>query len=175
MRSAPFRILLSISLTHLHQAWRNQGGAPVNARTCKHLKSLLGDKYEEARIKKKNPDGPAPAAKKKPASRKKKGDADDDDDDDDAGASSKAVPKLLLANKWDLEKGADPTGWWISEKLDGVRYGSFSWHVLQSLTLQLRTFYDGKGMISRLGNPFTPPQWLLESNVPHRSRMEIPD
>lgn len=126
-------------------AWRNQGGAPVNARTCKHLKSLLGDKYEEARIKKKNPDGPAPAAKKKPASRKKKGDADDDDDDDDAGASSKAVPKLLLANKWDLEKGADPTGWWISEKLDGVR-----------------TFYDGKGMISRLGNPFTPPQWLLE-------------
>lgn len=25
-----------------------------------------------------------------------------------------------------------------------------------------RTFYDGKGMYSRLGNPFTPPQWFLD-------------
>jgi len=52
---------------------------------------------------------------------------------------------LLLANKWDIETGPDPTGWWISEKLDGVR-----------------TYYDGKRMISRLGNPFTPPDWFLE-------------
>jgi len=26
-----------------------------------------------------------------------------------------------LANKWDLDLGPDPSGWWISEKLDGVR------------------------------------------------------
>lgn len=25
-----------------------------------------------------------------------------------------------------------------------------------------RTYYDGTQMISRLGNPFTPPKWLLE-------------
>ncbi|KIL53783.1 hypothetical protein M378DRAFT_19572 [Amanita muscaria Koide BX008] len=31
------------------------------------------------------------------------------------------TPQLLLAKKWDLETGLDPTGWWISEKLDGVR------------------------------------------------------
>lgn len=28
---------------------------------------------------------------------------------------------VLLANKWDIESGPDPTGWWASEKLDGVR------------------------------------------------------
>jgi len=60
------------------------------------------------------------------------------------------VPALLLANKWDIETGPDPTGWWISEKLDGVR-----------------TFYNGKGMVSRLGNPFTPPQWFLDKLPKH--------
>ncbi|KAG6897794.1 hypothetical protein C0992_010870 [Termitomyces sp. T32_za158] len=168
-------------------------GHPVNARTCKHMKSLFGDRYEEARLKLKNPNGPLPksTAKKaaslpkqdggddvrrgrKPASRKKKlddvdkdeegeklakkvykpapessKDQEDEDDKDENGdecdaTSSKVVPELLLANKWDIETGPDPTGWWISEKLDGVR-----------------TYYDGKDMISRLGNPFTPPQWFL--------------
>ncbi|KAH8824214.1 DNA ligase [Flagelloscypha sp. PMI_526] len=111
-------------------AWRNQGGAPTNARTCKHLKELLGEKYEIARITLKNPEGAAAAA----ASSKPKS----------AGSAKKSV-EVLLANKWDLETGADPTGWWISEKLDGVR-----------------TFYDGEGMYSRLGNPFTPPKWFLD-------------
>ncbi|KAG6866902.1 hypothetical protein C0991_003817 [Blastosporella zonata] len=201
---------------------------PVNARTCKHLKSLLGDKYEEARLKLKNPNGPPPksTAKKpasklngKPVSKRKKADAEDEDaskpakrgreprsskskarkddeeddeedddeerpakrarkpvskkknvddndddeikpakntrkpasnrananDDDNATGLNKAVPELLLANKWDIQTGPDPVGWWISEKLDGVR-----------------TYYDGKDMISRLGNPFTPPKWFLE-------------
>jgi DNA ligase-1 len=81
---------------------------PVDARTCKHLKALLGDKYEEERLKLMNPNGPAPpTSKKKPGSK---------------AAASKKVPELLLANKWDLETGPDPTGWWISEKLDGVRF-----------------------------------------------------
>ncbi|KAG6877708.1 hypothetical protein C0993_004803 [Termitomyces sp. T159_Od127] len=211
----------------------NSSGHPVNARTCKHIKSLFGDRYEEARLKLKNPNGPlpkstakksssAPKAKatskrrkdderedeedckpvkkarsttsarssvqrdgdndtrkgRKPASRKKKADGDDqdneedekpakkvrkpapeggkdqededdntdkDDECDDAPTSNKVIPRLLLANKWDVETGPDPTGWWISEKLDG-----------------LRTYYDGKDMISRLGNPFTPPKWFLE-------------
>jgi len=173
-------------------AWRNQGGAPTNARTCKHLKSLLGDKYEEARLKLKNPHGPPlkPSSKKKPASKAKTNTAakrkkvdDDEDEDEDAKPSKRArkpvsaakskgkakqveedeedeadddeedasmptgkkVPELLLANKWDIEKGPDPSGWWISEKLDGVR-----------------TYFDGSQMISRLGNPFTPPQWFLD-------------
>ncbi|KAF9459157.1 hypothetical protein BDZ94DRAFT_1268934 [Collybia nuda] len=170
-------------------AWRNQGGSPVNARTCKHLKSLLGEKYELARLKLKNPNGPPPKgtakkpvskakAKAKPTSKRKKADDDEDEDDEDdskpakrarkpaskgkakvkdedddgdaedddeESSPGKSVPDLLLANKWDIEKGPDPTGWWISEKLDGVR-----------------TYYDGKQMISRLGNPFTPPDWFLK-------------
>lgn len=45
--------------------------------------------------------------------------------------------KLLLAHPWDAAK-VDPTGWWVSEKLDGVR-----------------CFWDGKGGLwSRLGKPF---------------------
>ena len=152
-----------------------KGGSPVNARTCKHLKAFLGEKYENARIKMKNPHGPPPkGGKAKPASKpktpvkRKKRDADEDEeeeeakpakrgrkaaaaskpqskgkakkgDDDDEEAedgedledvededaepstSGKSVPELLLANKWDIEKGLDPTGWWVSEKLDGVR------------------------------------------------------
>ena len=143
----------------------------MNARSCKHLKSLLGDKYEAARAKLKNPHAPPPKgspkkkpaskAKAKPPSKRKRADDDDEDDENDTkgakpakkarkppstakgkarakdeeeesdgegeddeqpAASKKIVPELLLANKWDIETGPDPTGWWISEKLDGVRY-----------------------------------------------------
>jgi DNA ligase-1 len=39
----------------------------------------------------------------------------------EAGEAEDAVPdvQLLLANKW--TPGTNPTGWWMSEKLDGVR------------------------------------------------------
>jgi DNA ligase-1 len=66
---------------------------------------------------------------KKPMSTRGKGkdqddddDDGDDDDDDDLPITKKVVPELLLANKWDIENGPDPSGWWISEKLDGVRF-----------------------------------------------------
>ncbi|KAJ6466915.1 hypothetical protein C8R45DRAFT_838778 [Mycena sanguinolenta] len=142
-----------IKRTWDHYYCRCPAGAPTNARTCKHLRQLLGDAYENARLKWQNPNGPPPkpASKAKPKSKsKKKAGDDDDDDDDDSGG--KKVPELLLANKWDIDSGPDPTGWWMSEKLDGVRCVVFS----------LATFYDGKGMVSRLGNPFTPPQWFLD-------------
>lgn len=53
--------------------------------------------------------------------------------------------KLLLARPWDAAK-VDPTGWWVSEKLDGVR-----------------AFWDGKGALwSRLGKRFEKaPAWFL--------------
>jgi DNA ligase 1 len=81
----------------------------------------------------KNPDGALPktggASKKtsgrKPTSKARKGGGDDDNDneeEEDEVSTSKDVPELLLANKWDIETGPDPTGWWISEKLDGVRF-----------------------------------------------------
>ncbi len=59
---------------------------PVNARSCKHLKSLLGDKYEAARMKLKNPHGSQGSPKKKPQSKtkssvkRKRKDADEEED-----------------------------------------------------------------------------------------------
>lgn len=49
-----------------------------------------------------------PRKKQKPSSRKSQ--------------SPPKAPSLLLATKWDVDSGIDPTGWWVSEKLDGVRY-----------------------------------------------------
>jgi DNA ligase 1 len=131
---------------------------------------LLGDSYEVARLKFKNPHGPpSKGTVKKPASKSKRKKADDDDDEDDdkpakksrkpiSGSKGKAkkevddeeeaedgqedddepspaaknVPELFLANKWDLDNGLDPLGWWILEKLDGVRYPKLSRHVVAS-------------------------------------------
>jgi DNA ligase-1 len=50
----------------------------------------------------------------------------------------------LLAHKW--ESHVDVTGWWLSEKLDGVR-----------------AYWDGSQFLSRLGNRFFPPPWFVES------------
>ena len=55
----------------------------------------------------------------------------------------KAGPPLLLAERWD--NAQDLAGWWLSEKLDGVR-----------------AYWDGKSLISRLGNRFHAPDWFLE-------------
>jgi DNA ligase-1 len=99
-------------------AWRNQS-LPIERRTCKHLRKLRGDAAEEARV------GSAV-----PPARKAAGDAEE-----------KEGPPLLLAEPWD--HAADPTGWWMSEKLDGVR-----------------AFWDGARFLSRLGNEFHAPDWF---------------
>lgn len=110
-------------------------------------------------------------ARKKPSSKEKADrksiDADEEEDeeeDEDAPASKKRKVEVLLAVKWDLEKGPDPTGWWVSEKLDGVRYVlSYPRGVVAGLMYIFSVFWDGKCMFSRLGNPFTPPKWLTDS------------
>jgi DNA ligase-1 len=56
-----------------------------------------------------------------------------------------APPKLLLAQKYE-EKKCNPKGWWVSEKLDGVR-----------------AYWDGKTFWSRLGNRFYAPEWFCEA------------
>ncbi|KAH8152518.1 uncharacterized protein LAJ45_03358 [Morchella importuna] len=53
--------------------------------------------------------------------------------------------KPLLAEKWDIEKGKDPKGYLISEKLDGVR-----------------AYWNGKNFQSREGNPFYAPEWFTK-------------
>jgi len=56
---------------------------------------------------------------------------------------------VLLAESWD--NAADLSGWWMSEKLDGVR-----------------AYWDGKQFLSRLGNLFHAPDWFVAGfpNVP---------
>jgi DNA ligase-1 len=48
----------------------------------------------------------------------------------------------LLAHKWETDH--DPTGWWMSEKLDGIR-----------------AYWDGETFTSRLGNKFYAPDWFV--------------
>lgn len=116
-------------------AWRNQRHAPTS-RTCKHLKEVLGEAYEAERTK----GNAAPAGASSSSGGKTKSKA--------SGSGSPtqkaAAPKVLLANKWDREKH-DPVGWWISEKLDGVR-----------------AFWDAKKRVflSRNGNVYPAPDWF---------------
>jgi DNA ligase 1 len=50
---------------------------------------------------------------------------------------------VLLAEKW--TPATDPTGYWMSEKLDGVR-----------------AYWDGEGLYSRNGNRFFAPSWFTD-------------
>lgn len=97
-------------------AWRNQSIA-IEKRTCKHLRRLRGDSAEEERI-----GGAAPER-----AHQVKEDVQ--------------VPPLLLAERWDGETSL--AGWWMSEKLDGVR-----------------AYWNGKLFLSRLGNPLHAPDWF---------------
>jgi len=106
-------------------AWRNQS-LPIERRTCKHLRAYRGEAAEQERL------GSVPAATLNHASQ-----------------DEPAVPKLLLAESWDNE--TDLTGWWMSEKLDGVR-----------------AWWDGRRFLSRQGNVYHAPDWFVAGlpNVP---------
>src|SRR5438270_5258266 len=78
-------------------AWRNQS-LPIERRTCKHLRKLRGEEAEEIRL----------GAALTPPPRKAAGPAED-----------REGPPVLLAEAWDTV--SNPAGWWMSEKLDGVR------------------------------------------------------
>ena len=56
------------------------------------------------------------------------------------------APDLMLLQEY---KNQDISGWVMSEKLDGVR-----------------AYWDGKQLISRQGNPFTPPDYFLQHFPP---------
>jgi DNA ligase-1 len=99
-------------------AWRNQS-LPIERRSCKHLVRLRGDNAEQLRIGALANDIPVAASK-----------------------AEKQVPALLLAETWD--NSTDVSGWWISEKLDGVR-----------------AWWDGERFLSRQGNVFHAPAWFV--------------
>ncbi|MBN2497210.1 MAG: DNA ligase [Deltaproteobacteria bacterium] len=100
-------------------AWRNQS-LPIEQRTCKHIRKLRGDEAEKERL------GGALLRPKREAGEK----------------SEKAGPPLLLAERWD--SASDPSDWWMSEKLDGVR-----------------AYWDGTRFLSRQGNLYHAPDWFV--------------
>ena len=57
-------------------------------------------------------------------------------------SAAEEAPKLLLAKTW--TESHDPTGWWISEKYDGMR-----------------GFWDGKALWTRGGKPIHAPEYFL--------------
>jgi DNA ligase-1 len=104
-------------------AWRNQRIDP-RIRTCKHIRQLRGDAAEQERI----------GSTQELPSRKPEGEPKD-------------APPVLLAEKWDGETNV--TGWWMSEKLDGVR-----------------AWWDGTRFKSRNGNLFLAPDWFVAGLPP---------
>lgn len=99
-------------------AWRNQS-TPIERRTCKHLRKLRGEEAERERLGDELPAKPVKSA------------------------SETKGPPLLLAQSWD--NAMDLSGWWMSEKLDGVR-----------------AYWDGKQFLSRQGNVYHAPDWFVE-------------
>ncbi len=115
-------------------AWRNQSLA-IEKRTCKHLKAYRGVAAEDART------GGASAPPQKTVPKAAPEPSTPAETSDEADESK--GPPLLLAHSW--EGDIDLTGWWMSEKLDGVR-----------------AYWDGKQFLSRLGNPYLAPGWFVE-------------
>jgi DNA ligase-1 len=106
-------------------AWLHQN-AGVERRTCKHLKQYLGEAVELARV---GTEAAVARPKRTPAKAE--------------GSTATAAPPLLLAHSW--QNDVDLAGWWMSEKLDGVR-----------------AWWDGKTFWSRLGNEFYAPSFFTE-------------
>ncbi|MBO6933684.1 MAG: DNA ligase [Deltaproteobacteria bacterium] len=105
-------------------AWRNQS-VPIERRTCKHLRRFRGEAAETERL------GSLPARAVS------------------TRGAKEGAPKVLLAESFDPDVH-DPSGWWMSEKLDGVR-----------------AWWDGKRFISRQGNEYFAPEWFTEGLPDH--------
>ena len=128
-------------------AWRNLGGG-IDTRICKHIKANIDPNCL-----------PAAALARAGMSGGKAAVASALSTSAGSGKTStalapvvgqlsvrkteKVVPALLLAQTWTDE---DPTGWWMSEKLDGVR-----------------ALWDGTKFITREGNEFVAPESFRKS------------
>jgi len=118
-------------------AWRNQS-IRIEKRTCKHLKAFRGEAIELARIAGSTTASKSPSTTTRPSSG-----LSVTVSAIPASADSKTVPPLLLAHSWDNVQ--DLSGYWMSEKLDGIR-----------------AYWNGKTFISRLGNEFYAPDWFVQ-------------
>jgi DNA ligase-1 len=111
-------------------AWRNQSTG-IERRTCKHLKAYRGESAELERV------GAPPAVTIAAKASSSSG----------AAVKKDTAPPVLLAHTW--ENDIDLAGWWMSEKLDGVR-----------------AYWDGSTFVSRLGNRYFAPDWFTQGLPP---------
>lgn len=111
-------------------AWRNFGGT-LDTRTCKHIKANIDPSCLSALAA-------SATASAAPVRLTKTGKISTAV----SGVVKKeTAPPCFLAHSWD---GSDPTGWYMSEKLDGVR-----------------VWWDGENLWSRYGNIYHAPEWFL--------------
>lgn len=147
-------------------AWKNSGGS-VDKKSCKHIRKVHGDAAEAARIGGvpssratvvaavvAKPNGQAQAHGGQHNGRQITADATYAQSVlDRAAAEGRELrqdekaklhgPPVLLAHSFDDQEDLDPTGYWQSEKLDGVR-----------------AYWNGVEFISRQGNLFHAPDWF---------------
>ena len=91
----------------VHRARARRGGTRARRstqRTCKHLRAYLGDAVRDRAGRRGRTAAPASTVEEGQAAPPREG---------------RAAPPVLLAHKWETDH--DPTGWWMSEKLDGIR------------------------------------------------------
>ena len=132
--------------------WRYQMES-TDTRTCKHLKAWLGEAFEakrcghelDASTKVTGATAPMRVAPRTASPRAARGASPS------PGRSIKRdIPGVLLAQKgeWPPPPGKETSwkGWWMSEKLDGVR-----------------AYWDGQYLCSRNGNTFNAPDWFTAS------------
>ncbi len=105
--------------------WKYQR-LPLDKRTCKHLRALLGDDAELERVGSAVPSARSPTRSS-----------------GSAATANAGEPRLLLAHRY--QQDIDITGWWMSEKLDGVR-----------------AYWTGETFLSRLGNLYLAPEWFSD-------------
>jgi len=120
-------------------AWRFKKDAGILSRTCKHLKALLGEEYEDARVKAAS-GSPSTSPKSSPTKKRAAGSSSGS-----PSKKSKNEVNLMLAENFEMNGKVNPEGWWMSEKLDGVR-----------------AYWDGSSMWSRSQNRYDAPDWFTK-------------
>ena len=118
-------------------AWRNMGGN-IDSRVCKHIRAHVDPAcWPAAALAREGLAPVAPTGASVPAQ----------------VAAPKVAPvakpqevSVMLAHSWE---GQDPSGWWMSEKLDGVR-----------------ALWTGFRLVTRLGNEIHAPVWFTDALPP---------
>lgn len=123
-------------------SWRNSGGV-VDQKTCKHVNKIRGSAPAASHVILEKAEKEITADKDYAAEVMARAEAEGRKLRQDEKTKLHG-PKILLAHDFD-DYDIDPTGYWMSEKLDGCR-----------------AVWDGKNFISRSGNIFHAPEWFTE-------------